>query len=219
MKNFLYKEWSLCLSPINFIFLSFVAMMLIPNYPCYVALFYLCLSVFFIFNNGEINEDMEYSLILPIRKKDIVKSRCIVVCSYEILGLLLMIPFAFLSKNLMPAGNLAGIDSNVAFFGLAMIPLTVFHYIFFLCFYKKAEKPGLPFFFACIGFWVTYGILEFPIWTKDIFNIKIFKLLDSTDLNSQIKQLPILVAGLIIFVVGWMITYERAAKKFESVDL
>lgn len=219
MKNFLYKEWNLCLSPVNFIFLIFVTMMLIPNYPCYVALFYLCVSIFFIFNNGEINRDMEYSLILPITKRDIVKSRCVIVCFYEILGLLLMVPFAFISKKLIPSGNLAGIDGNVAFFGFAMIPITVFHYIFFTCFYKKAEKPGIPFLLGSIGFWVAYGILEFPIWTKDIFGVKIFLMLDSTDLNSQVKQLPILIAGLVVFIVGWIITYERASRKFERVDL
>lgn len=219
MKNFLYKEFSLCLSPINYVFLLFVGMMLIPNYPCYVSLFYLCLSVFFIFNNGEINKDMEYSLILPITKKEIVKSRCVLVFAYEIIGIILIIPFAFLSNLLMPSGNLAGIDGNVAFFGFALILLTVFHFIFFTCFYKRASKPGLPFLFGSIGFWLAYGILEFPIWTKNIFGIPFFNLLDSTDFESQIKQLPVLCICIVIYVIGWILTYKKSAQRFEKVDL
>ena len=80
MKNFLYKEFKLCLSAVNYIFILFTAMILIPNYPYYVPFFYLCLSVFFIFNNSELNKDIPYSMILPIKKSDIVKSRCILIC-------------------------------------------------------------------------------------------------------------------------------------------
>ena len=219
MKNFLNKEIKLCLSPINYIFLVFVAMIFIPNYPCYVPLFYLCLSVFFIFNNGQINRDMEYSLILPIKKSDIVKSRCIVVCFYEIIGLILMAVFATLNNKIISISNLAGIDGNVAFFGLGLIILTVFHYIFFTSFYKKATKPGLPFLFGCIGFWLVYGILEFPIWIKNIFPFDFFVIMDSTKREDMIKQLPVLAVGIIVYIFGWIITYKKSAKRFELVDL
>lgn len=219
MKNFLNKEFKLCLSPINYIFLIFVAMMLIPNYPYYVPLFYLCLSVFFIFNNGQINRDMEYSLILPIRKCDIVKSRCIVVCVYELIGVVFMIPLAILNNKLLPGGNLAGIDGNVAFFGLGLIILTIFHYVFFVSFYKKATKPGLAFLFGCIAFWLVYCILEFPIWLKNIFPFDFFRVMDSTEGADLIKQIPVLAAGILIYILGWVLTYKQSAKEFEVVDL
>ena len=219
MKNFLNKELKLCLNPINYIFLSFVAMIFIPNYPCYVPLFYLCVSVFFIFNNAQINRDMEYSLILPIKKSDIVKSRCIIVCVYELIGVILIIPLTILYSKLIPRGNLAGIDGNVAFFGLALIILTVFHYIFFTSFYKKATKPGLSFLFGSIGFWIAYPIMEFPIWFKNFVPFDYFKVMDSTASSDLVKQLPILLAGIVIYILGWIITYKKSAKRFEVVDL
>ena len=161
MKNYLLKELKLCLSPINYIFLSFVFMIIIPNYPCYVTFFYIGLSIFFMFNNAEINKDIQYSMILPITKKDIVKSRCLVIALYEILSIILTLPFAFLSKILNPAGNLAGIEANVGFYGLLMIVLTAFHYVMLTKFYKKAEKPGSAFLLAAIVFWILYIVFEF----------------------------------------------------------
>ena len=84
MKNFLNKEIRLNLAPVNYLFMAFASMIIIPNYPCYVPFFYFALSVFFIFNNAELNRDIQYSMVLPITKKEIVKSRCILVFFYEI---------------------------------------------------------------------------------------------------------------------------------------
>lgn len=219
MNNFLYKELKLCLSPINWLFLSFPLMLLIPNYPCYVPYFYTCLSSFFIFNNGELNKDMQYSLVLPIKKGDIVKSRCLLIFAYEVASIILGIPLALISVKVIGAGNAAGIDPNVAFFGLLCIPLTLFHFVFFTNFYKKGEKPGFSFLFGSIAFFASYIILEFPVWLKNISGIEFFQLLDNVDTSSQIKQLPVLVCGIIIYLLGWLFTYKISMKNFEKVDL
>ena len=190
-------------------------MLLITSYSCYVPFFYLCLSVFFMFNNAEINRDMEYSLILPIRKKDIVKSRCILVFFYQILGLILSIPFVFLRVT----ENQAGIDLNVAFFGLIMICLSIFNFVFITGFYKKGEKPGLPFLASSILYFVVYIVFEIPIWMKSMFNVEYFIIMDNTDATSQIKQLPILFIGIMFYVLTCFLTYKVSAKRFEKVDL
>lgn len=219
MNKFLKKEIRLCLSPINYLFLTFCVMMMIPNYPRYVSLFYICLGTFFVFNNGEINKDIQYSLILPIKKSDMVKSRCILIFSYEVIFMILSVPFAWLSAVLNPAGNAAGIEGNVAFFGLGMISLTVFHFIMFSKFYKRAEKPGLPFLFASMGFWISFLIFEIPVYAKDIVNLPFLKILDSTAKPDQIKQIPVLAAGILIYGLGWLLTFKKSSSNFEKVDL
>lgn len=219
MKNFLYKEFKLCLSAINYLFIAFTLMILIPNYPCYVPFFYIALSIFFIFNNAELNKDIAYSMILPIKKRDMVKSRIIVVAVYEIISIIFTIPFAILISQVFKIENLAGIDPNVSFYGLIMIPLSLFNYVFLTKYYKKGEKPGFAFLLASIAFWICYLILEFPIWTKNIFGLNFFIMIDKTDFSSQIKQLPILLIGIIIYIVMWFVTYKKSAKNFEQVDL
>ena len=218
MKNFLEKEIKLCLSPVNYMFLLFSLMVVIPNYPLYVELFYYCLSVLFIFVNSELNKDIQYSMILPITKKQIVKSRCILVGCYEIIGIILTIPFALLNHKFFPEGNPAGIDMNIAFYGLGLIPVTFFHLIFFSMYYKKAEKPRGPFLVASIAFWLIYALLEFPVWTQNILDFEFVKYLDTIDFIPKV-QLPVLAIGILIYIVGWILTYKIASNRFEKVDL
>jgi len=219
MKNFLNKEIKLCLAPINYCYMMFAVMTIIPAYPRYVPFFFFCVSILHLFNNAMLNKDVEYSMILPITKKDIVKSRCLLVAVYELICTVITIPFSFLFTKIMPEGNVAGIEGNAAFYGLALILLALFNFTFFVNYYKKAFKPGVPFVKASIVFWVGYFIVEFPVWTKDIFNVEFFNIMDKIDITSQISQLPVLVAGVVVFFAGWVITYKISARSFEKVDL
>lgn len=219
MKNFLYKEIKLCLSPVNYLFLFFTAMIIIPNYPCYVPFFYLCLSVFFIFNNAEINKDIAFSMILPIRKKDMVKSRCILICFYQVIGILFTIPFAFLMHRVLKLENQAGIECNFAFYGFAMIVLSIFNFVFLTSFYKKADKVGFPFVKAVIAFWLLYFLFELPIFLKNQLPSDFFIRLDSLAKEDIIIQIPFLILGILIYFGMWIITYRVSANRFEKVDL
>lgn len=219
MKNFLFKEIRLCLAPINYVFLLFSCMILIPNYPGYVPFFYICLSVFFIFSNAELNKDIPYSMILPITKNDIVKSRCIIVSAYEILTLIFTSVLCIVKNTSLHLPNDAGIDANFAFFGLVLICLSVFNFTFFTTFYKKADKPGFPFFKASMFYWGLYLLLEFPIWAKSHLPTDLFIRLDSVAKEDFTIQLPIFIFGLVFYIVFWIFTYKISAKKFQKVDL
>ncbi|MCR4735722.1 MAG: ABC-2 transporter permease [Treponema sp.] len=218
MIKLLKKEIKLSLSAVNYIFLLFAFMFLIPNYPFYVSFFYYCVSVLFIFNNSELNKDLQYSMILPITKKDIVKARCLLVYAYEIIGILLSIPFAILNTKIYFDGNPAGIDMNSGTYGLLLIPLTFFNLIFISMYYKKAEKPRLPFFIASISYWLIYSILEFPFWINNEVNLKFIDNLDTINFIPQI-QLPILFSGILIYILGFFLTYKISSANFEKVDL
>ena len=219
MKNFLYKEFKLCLSAVNYIFILFRAMILIPNYPYYVPFFYLCLSIFFIFNNSELNKDIPYSMILPIKKSDIVKSRCILICAYQILGTLFTIPFALILHKFIKLENQACIECNIAFYGLILITMAVFNFVFLTSFYKKAKKPGFAFLKGCIAFWILYIILEIPIWLKNLLPTDFFIRLDSIQKSDLVIQFPVLAFGIIFYAITWFITFKVSAKRFEKVDL
>lgn len=219
MNNFLRKEIKLCLSPVNYLFLLFAVMMIVPNYPCYVAFLYIGLSSFFIFNNGLINRDIQYSMVLPITKADIVKSRCILIAAYEIVFFILTIPLAILRYTVLGLENEAGIEANVAFYGFCMIMMTVYHFVFITNYYKKANKPGIPFLIAGLSLIVVYFLCEAPIWIAHATENELLLTLDKVDGPSLLKQLPILAVGLVIYVLGWLATYKKSAKIFEKVDL
>lgn len=219
IKHLLKKEIYLCLSPINYIFLSFASMMCVPNYPRYIPFFYITLNIFFVFNNAQINNDILYSQILPIAKKDIVKARCLLVIFVEILEFAISIPFAIIGAKVVAMPNAAGINANFAFYGMAMIPLTLWHIIFFSAFYKKAERPGIPYLLASIVFFAAYIVLDTIILLGRNFQVPLIMKLDSFDVKNFPLQIPILFAGILIYILGWIFTYKISAKRFEKVDL
>mgnify|MGYP003440682734 CR=1 FL=1 len=219
MKNFLYKEFKLCLSAVNYIFILFTAMILIPNYPCYVPFFYLCLSIFFIFNNSELNKDIPYSMILPIKKSDMVKSRCILIYTYQLIGTIFTIPFALILHNFIKLENQAGIECNIAFYGLILITMAVFNFVFLTSFYKTAKKPGKAFVKGCIVFWILYLVLETPIWLKNLLPTDFFIRLDSIQKSDLSIQFSVLVFGIVFYVITCFATFKVSSKRFEKVDL
>ena len=119
IKNLLYKELRLATHPTQFLFLSFGLMLLIPAYPYYVAFFYITLSQFFVTTIGRENNDVSFTAMLPVAKRDVVKARLLMGVIFEVLSLIIAIPFSFLGTFTHPSGNEAGIGIFVDFAGLA----------------------------------------------------------------------------------------------------
>lgn len=91
--------------------------MLIPNYPYYMSFFYTSLAIYFTCLSGRDNHDIFYSMTLPIRKRDIVKSRFIPVIILQLAQIITAIPFAMIRSTFRLPGNYVGIEANVAFLG------------------------------------------------------------------------------------------------------
>ena len=77
MKQLISKELRLCMHPAAIIFLILSAMVMIPNYPYLVAFFYTTLGIFFICLTGRENNDIYFSVCLPVEKTAIVTARFI----------------------------------------------------------------------------------------------------------------------------------------------
>jgi hypothetical protein len=216
MKNLLYKEFKLAAHPTTYIFLLLCTMMLIPNYPGYVTFMYICLSIFFIFLAGRENKDIFYTALLPVRKRDIVKARCLMIAIIELVQIALAAPLAVLANHLYHnAGNQAGIDLNVAFFGSAFIFFAVFNITFLPIFYRSAYKVGTALLYGGIAIFVYYVAAEMLVWVPS----PVSAFLDTLNPAAMLRQLPILFAGILIWVVVTFLAYRRAAANFEKVDL
>ena len=132
MKNLLYKEFRLAIHPSVYIFFALAALLLVPSYPYYVSFFYLTLGIFLTFKTNRAENDIFYSALLPVRKGDVVRARVLTVALLELANILIAIPFAVISAKINPAGgNNAGIEPNVAFFGLSFLLYGVFNLLFF----------------------------------------------------------------------------------------
>jgi hypothetical protein len=216
IRNLLYKEFKLAAHPTTYLFLALAPMMLIPSYPYYVQFLYVCMSLFFIFLAGNENKDIFYMVMLPVRKSDVVKARCLMLAVIELAQIILSIPFAILSIRVLPGGtNQAGIDANLALYGFIFGLFAVFNLIFVPVFYRTAYKVGIPFLLAGLGVIVYYGLVESLVWIPT----PIREFLNTTDPAMVAKHLPILLGGIAVWVLAWLLAYKLGAGNFEKVDL
>lgn len=228
MKNLLYKEWKLSMTPQSWIFLIMVGMVFIPDYPIIIpGVFALSAIPQMIAFSKEAN-DILFTATLPIKRNEVPKSKILFVISYELLFLLLiiicLIPAGYLYSHFSTAtdvegnflyGNNAGMDANIAVVGIYLLTFAVNNFIFFPWYYKHPDKFTVPFFvsfiiaslFGC----AIYFALGFMPFTKDIF--------DALTIDNWYYQLIFTVCSGLIFVGLSFLTIRLSVKHFAKVDI
>ena len=102
MKALLYKEFRLAMHPICYLFVCmFPLMILIPSYPLGIGFIYIlaCYPILFLgANKGQQSNDLLYSVLLPVRKKDIVLARIITVILMQATFMVLISAFYPLAR-------------------------------------------------------------------------------------------------------------------------
>jgi len=214
MKELMYKEFKLSMHPIAYIFLILSALLCIPNYPYYVTFFYTTLGIFFLFQGNRENRDVYYMMVLPIRKRDIVKARFYLVVCIQLAQVIACIPFAFI-RGLIPLNNQVGIEANVAFFGLAFVMLGLFNLVFLTQYYKSGYKIGIPFVLSNVVIWIFIIIAE----TLDHIVSYMKTICESVTGENMIKQIPVLIVGILIYTAITILAYKKSADSFEKLDL
>ncbi len=215
MLKLLKKEIVLSAHPTSIIMLLLSPMVLIPNYPYSVVFFYVTLSLFFTCIQGRENNDIIYSLNLPIAKKDIVKARMAFAVLLELLQILITVPFAVLSQKINVLGNAAGMEPNVVYFGIGFILYGIFNRIFFCGYYSDVNKIGVTFALTSIIIFVLISV-EVAL-TQVVPFVKDY--LDTKDPAYMSYKLVILAVGIVFYCLITLDTYRRSVKTFEKLDL
>lgn len=215
MKKLLKKELALSVHPTAPIFLALSSMLLIPNYPYYVVFFYTGLAVFFTCLAGRENNDVFYTLMLPVAKKDIVRARFTVVVLLEMAQLICAVPFAVIRQNMPLPGNQVGMDANVALFGLSLILFGIFNFIFFRIYYGDVNKVGKAFGWSSIWIFVFITAAEACAHAVPFVRDR----LDTTDPQFLAEKLAVLAAGLAVYFILTAAVYRRSVRTFETIDL
>lgn len=213
MFNLLYKELRLAAHPNLFIFTLMGVLVIVPAYPYGMVFMFGCLGPYITFMYGRETKDIYYSVLLPLRKSETVKAKVIMMVLAQMVQLLISLPFAVLRTYILPEGNPAGIEANIAYYGFGFIIYTIFNMIFLTQFFKTAYKVGKAFLLAVIP--ATIGILLMEV----LVHLPGFEWLDSVVPSIMVRQLPILAIGIVAYIVGMLAAYYIAAKRFERVDI
>jgi hypothetical protein len=217
VKDLLFKEFKLARHPTMFIFPFLGTMLLIPAYMYFTAFIYTCLTVFFIFLQGRENKDIFFTASLPVRKSDIVKVRIGFIAGIEVFQILVSVPFAIIGImiNPIPAGNEAGLEANVAFFGLVFAMYALFDIIFLPIFYKTAYKAGVALLWSGSAIILFIAAVEFGLRLLPA----VYHFLDTTEPGMMVRQIPVLAGGIGLFALCLWLAFRLSAKNFEKVDI
>lgn len=215
MRKLIYKEIKLAMHPTAPIFLLLSAMLLIPNYPYGVIFFYTGLAVFFTCLSGRENQDVFFTMLLPVRKRDVVKARFALVIGLELLQMAVAVPFALLRQQMNIPGNAVGMDANLALFGLAFGMLGLFHLVFFGIYYRDVCKVGKAFVCSSVVIFLYIAATETLVHVLPFLRDR----MDTPDPMYLKEKLCFLAAGAALYLAMTLAAYRRAVKNFESQDV
>jgi len=217
MRNILWKELRLSASPLSFLFLLFGLMFFLPGYPVLCGVFFVTLGIFQSFRNAREANDIVFSALLPIAKRDIVKGKYLFVCLLELCGILLMtvaviVRMTTLSDAAVYRSN-ALMNANLFALGMAFAGFGLFNLIFVGGFFKTAYKFGPPFIAYSITAFITIGIAEAAHYVPGLGFLNAF------GTEHIAAQLLLLAAGLAAFLAFTLASYFMAVRSFEKIDL
>ena len=227
MKALLYKEFKLAMHPMCYVFLFAVPlMMLIPSYPVAVGFIYLlsCYPILFLgANKGQQSNDLLFSTLLPVRKKDIVLARLFTVSIMQFIYMAIMaclLPVAFMIQKsiTVESGEVLtpgiGLEGFVSILAIALIGFSLADLIFFPIYYKKGRSIVLSTLMTILGF-----AIYLCVFTIFLPYIPGFDGYTNFLCNSGVGvQFIVLGAAIVISVILHFFVYKISAKRLEKVD-
>ena len=134
MKNLLKKELKLAASPLSFFFLAFCLMVFIPGYPILIGAFFICLGIFYSFQNGREQNDVIYTALLPLPKCSLVQAKFIFTAAVECIAFLLMTLFTLIRMYALGGAEVylenPMMNTNLYFLAAVLVMFGLFNLIF-----------------------------------------------------------------------------------------
>ena len=226
MKALIYKELKLSMHPICYIFiLLFPFMILIPSYPLGIGFIYVlaCYPVLFLgANKGQQSNDLLYSTLLPVRKKDIVMARIITI-------ILMQVAFIAITSALYPLARIIntnilqsaehpeeytvpglGLNSYVLLLAIAIIGYAIADLIFFPIYYKKGKSIVASTLLTILGFVIYIGV-----FTVALPYVPGLEFLNNLHIGIQFGMLA---GALVVSFALHLVVYKVSSKRLEKVD-
>ena len=220
MKNsrkLLGKEIKLAASPLSWLFTAFALMTLIPGYPILVGSFFVCLGLFQSFQSSRENNDILYTVLLPVSKTDAVKAKYRFVVLIQMIAFAISAVITLLRLTLMtkatPYVTNPMMNANQAFLAYMLVIFALFNWLFLCGFFKTAYKFGASFILFIVVSFIVVIIGEV------LHHIPALEFLNGTDTLCDKRMWIILAAGIVFYVLVTFVSCRVAMKRFERVDM
>lgn len=225
MKALIYKELKLSMHPICYIFVAaFPLMILIPSYPIGIGFIYVlsCYPILFLgANKGQQSNDLLYSTLLPVRKKDIVLARIFTVIFMQLAFMLIMSALYPVALNIAASIKASdpekaaaipglGLNSYVLLLSFAILGYALADLIFFPIYYKHGKSIVMSTLLTILGFVAYIGIV-----TIGLPYVPGLGILNQLHIGIQFACLGAAIG--LSFLVHYLV-YRISSKRLEQVD-
>ena len=216
MNPLLKKEMRLSASMLSYIFIAFAVLTLLPGYPILCGAFFITLGIFQSFQSAREANDIVYSALLPIAKRDVVKGKFQFAIMIELLGFLTMVIFALVRMTVLNDFDVyrqnALMNANLFFLGMALVVFGLYNLVFIGGFFKTAYK---------LSSFITYIVAAFIaiIIAEAMHHIPGLEAVNAFGFDDVGLQVCLLLAGAVIFVAMTYLSYRRSCSNFEKIDL
>ena len=217
MNNLLRKEMRLSASILSYLFIPFGLMFLLPGYPILCSAFFVSLGLFQSFQSAREANDIVFSALLPVAKRDVVKGKYLFVCLIEACALVLMavcvvLRMTVFSSSLIYRSN-ALMNANGFALGTAFVIFGLFNLIFVGGFFKTAYKFARPF----VGFIIAAFLAVFL--AEALHHIPGLERLNAFGTDHMALQMILLAGGIVVYLLMTFLSFRKACRDFERIDL
>ena len=217
MRNIMRKEMQLSASVLSYLFIAFGAMFLLPGYPILCGVLFVTLGIFQSFQTAREANDIVFSALLPIAKRDVVKGKFLFACFIELCSFLLMIIATVLRMTVMSEAEVyrhnALMNANLFALGMALFIFGLFNLIFIGGFFRTAHKFTKPFVTYIIAVFLVIGAGE------TAHHFPGFESVNAFGFEHISLQFVLFAAGAACYAMLTLISFENSCKNFEKIDL
>lgn len=204
-------------SLLSYLFTLFGLMFLLPGYPILCGVFFVTLGIFQSFQTARESNDIVFSALLPIAKRDVVKGKFLFVCLIELCGFLLMAIATVLRMTVLSEAGAyrhnALMNANLFALGVALLIFGLFNLLFVGGFFRTAHKFAKPFVSYIIAVFLVIGAAE---------SVHHFPGLDAVNafgFEHIVLQLALFAAGVSCYMMLTLVSIRYSCKNFEEIDL
>ena len=217
MKNLIYKELHLATPLLTYLFLGFTLMTFIPGYPILCGAFFVCFGIFQSYQTGREDRDIVYSVLLPVKKTDVVRAKfasaaLLQMAAFLLCALFTGIRMAFLADAPVYTTNVL-MGANPVFLAFVLLIFAAFNVVFIGGFFRTAHNFGKPF-VAFIA--VTFILIALAETLHHLPGLGWMNVLDFTCLG---RQSCILLAAVILYAAATATACRLSQRRFERIDL
>ncbi|SFB22246.1 ABC-2 family transporter protein [Cohnella sp. OV330] len=217
MYNLLVKDFKLGVNPWYLAMPVLTgALMLVPGWIYFLVLLYFCwITIPNMFAGFRTHNDLMFTAIMPVTKKDMVKARVLVIVCLELLHFAFAILFGAINRFLYPNFEYYFFAPTVGFLGLCFVMLAIFNLVFFPIYFKTAYKHGN----AAIASITAAMLFAAGAQWLGIANADVSTVINDTGTGHLAAQSSVLIAGIAIFALFTMAAYRMAVRHFLKVEL